>query len=177
MERRKSPKWLTPDRKAHLISLFYRSKGFCVFGHKLCQTPDHHYETFIEGLIKDWVADDRAERIADWQEERRLIHSLGERRYPIKGRFNAIGKDIFYGRQPQFYLIGLGISGLTFKPFAKVRLPSSYFYLFIDLGDSLKTVSKSRRRKAIRYGKPLPKEIEDKIEALIREAVRHYLDH
>lgn len=170
--RSQSPKWLTPDRKTHLIALFTRSQGFCVFGHKPCPIPEHHYETFIEDLIAYWVADDRAQRNAEWQAERRAIHSLGERREPLRGRFNAIGKDIFFAEQPQYYLLGLGISGLTFKPFAKVRIASSFVNLYIDLGDSLKEVSKSQRRKALRYGK-----VSDDVRVSINKAVRHYLDH
>ena len=166
------PKWVTPDRQAHLVHLFLNSKGFCVFGHKPCPIPDHHYEVFIEHLIRDWVSDDRAQRQAEWQAEQRQIHSLGERREPLRGRFSNIAKDIFYTEQPQFYLLGLGISGLTFKPFARVRLASSFLHLFVDLGDTLKAVSKNKRRKALRYGK-----VTNEINGKIREAVRHYLEH
>ena len=154
------PKWATPDRQAHLVSLFLRSKGFCVYGHKPCLMPEHHYEVFIEHLIADWKADDREQRQAEWQAEQRQLHSLGERRYPLHGQFSAIGKDVFYATQPQYYLLGLAISGITFKPFAKIRLASSFVHLHIDLGNTLKGVSKAKRRKAIRYGKALPDEIQ-----------------
>jgi hypothetical protein len=167
-----SPKWLTPDRKAHLIALFTRSQGFCVYGHKPCRIPEHHYEAFIEDLIAYWVADDREQRDAEWRAERQALHSLGERREPLRGRFNTIGRDIFFAEQPQYYLLGMGISGLTFTPFAKVRLASSFVNLYIDLGDSLKGVSKSQRRKALRYGK-----VSDDVRVSIDKAVRHYLDH
>ena len=166
------PKWVTLDRQAHLVNLFLHSKGFCVFGHKPCPYPDHHYELFIENLIRDWVTDDRAQRQAEWQAERRLLHSLGERREPLRGRFSNIAKDIFYSEQPQFYLLGLGISGLTFKPFAKVRLASNFVHLFVDLGDTLKAVSKNQRRKAMRYGK-----VTNTINNQIEQAVKHYLEH
>lgn len=149
----KQPKWATPERQSRLVDLFLRSQGFCVFGHKPCLHPEHHYEVFIEGLIKDWVADDRAQRQAEAQAEQKAIHNLGERRYTRRGEWSAVGQDIFYGGQPQFYILGYGVSGLTFKPFAKVRLASSFVHLFVDLSDCLKTVSKSKRRKAIRYGK------------------------
>jgi hypothetical protein len=169
-----APKWLNDDRKAHLIALFVDSQGFCVFGHKPCLIPEHHYENFIEGLIADWIADDRLQRELDWQAEQRALHSLGERREPLRGQFSAIAKDIFFANQPHYYLEGMGVSGLTFKPFAKVRLSSGYIYLYIDidLGDSLKGVSKAKRRKALRYGK-----IADDVRAIIKEAVRHSLDH
>ena len=174
---RQSPKWATPDRQACLVRLFFRSKGFCVYGHKPCRIPEHHYELYVETLIGDWVSDDRAQRRAEWQAERRTLHSLGERRYPLHGQFSAIAKDIFYGQQPRYYVIGLSISGLTFTPFANVRLSSSYMHLQVDLGDTLKGVSKCKRRKAMRYGKTLPDEVQRRIAKLCSEAVRHYLEN
>lgn len=174
---RRSPKWATPDRQAHLVRLFLVSKGFCVYGHPKCQIPEHHYEIYIDTLIGDWVGDDRAQRQAEWQAERELMSRRAERRFPIQGQFDGIAKDIFFTAQPDYYLIGLGISGLTFKPFAKVRLPSSYLNLFVNLGETLRSVSKSRRRKAIRYGKALPEEIQRQVDKLCNMAVRHYLDH
>lgn len=172
-----SPKWNTPSRQQHLVNLFLDSGGFCVFGHKPCHNPEHHYLNFIESLIGYWKADDRQQASAEWQAERLRLHSLGERRYPIRGQFNNISQDIFFANQPLFYLDGLGVSGLTLSPFAKVRISSSYVRLFIDLGDSLKGVSKNKRRKAIRYGKPLPPKYKRKVEQVCREAVKHYLNH
>ena len=173
---RRYPKWAMPNRQAHLIALFTRSQGFCVYGHKPCPIPDHHYEVFIEHLIADWIADDKAQRQAEWRAERRQLHSLAERRYPLHGQFSAIGKDIFYADQPEYYLEGLSISGLTYKPFAKIRLGSSFVHLHIDLGDTLKSVSKTKRRKAIRYGKALPEETQRQIDKICSLAVRHYLE-
>ena len=166
------PKWATPDRKSTLVRLFTISRGFCVFGHKDCLIPEHHYELFAEVLIKDWVSDDKAQKQAEWQFERQQLHLTNDRRYPLEGQFSAVGKDVFYASQPQYYTIGLGMSGLTLKPFAKIRIASSYTNLHIDLGDSLKDIGKNKRRKAIRYGR-----ITDTIQARIREAVRHYFDH
>jgi len=165
----KSPKWLTPERKAHLIDLFHRSRGFCVFGHSLCQYPEHHYQLFIEDLIKYWISEDKAQRLAEWRAELRQIHSLGERKEPLRGRFNTISRDIFFDQQPLYYVLGFGISGLTLKPFAKVRMSSSYVVLYVEL-DRLTNVSKSRKRKALRYGKS-----STEIDNTIREAVKDYL--
>jgi len=170
------PKWATPSRQAHLVSIFLRSKGFCVYGHPHCLIPEHHYEVYIEGLIADWKSDDRAQRSAQWREELKRLHSLAERRYPLRGQFSTIAKDIFFSEQPLYYLLGLGMSGITFKPFAKVRLASSYVNLYVDLGDTLRGVSKAKRRKAIRYGKALPLEVQREVEQAIRLAVRHYLN-
>ena len=52
--------------------------------------------------------------------------------------FNPISREIFYDNQPEYYLEGLGISGITFKPFAKVRLSSSLIALHVDIGDLLR---------------------------------------
>ncbi|MBA7568704.1 hypothetical protein ES708_10438 [subsurface metagenome] len=171
------PKWATLDRQHHLVRLFIRSKGFCVFGHKDCDIPEHYYEVFIEGLILDWQADDREQSAFDWQAEQRQLHSLAERRYPLRGQFSAISKDIFFANQPAYYIIGLGISGVTFRPFALIRLASSFVSLFVDIDDSLKGLSKNKRRKAIRYGKPLTPERQAELASLCRLAVRHYLDN
>ena len=170
----RKPKWVLPHRQSYLIRLFVRSGGFCVFGHRPCANPYHHFELYIDGLIADWVADDRAEAQAEWQAEQRAIHNLAERG-PQRGEFNVTGRDVFYAAQPLYYLSGLGISGLTFKPFAKVRVASTFMALHVELGDTLKGVSKSRRRKAIRYGKPLTREVQGEINAKCNKAVRHYL--
>jgi len=171
------PKWSTPNRQVALVKLFVDSGGFCIFGHTNCPIPEHHYEVYIEGLIDDWKAEDREQAKLDWEAESKAIHSLGERKYPIRGRFSNIAKDIFFDKQPLFYLEALGMSGLTLQPFAKVKIASSYFHLYIDLGDSLKATSKNQKRKAIRYGKQLPKLIEERIAEKVRLAVRDYLNH
>ena len=168
-------KWATPDRKNALIQLFLSSRGFCVFGHKYCPYPEHHYENFIEDLISDWKQSDREFRQALWEAELKAMHSLGERRYPIRGQFSAISRDIFIENQPLYYFEGKAVSGLTMKPFVKVRIASSYVRLYIDLGEPLREVSKSKRRKAVRYGTPLPHRTEEHIRRIILEAVRHYL--
>jgi hypothetical protein len=106
--------------------------------------------------------------------ERRLLHELGERRYPLRGQFSSIAKDIFFESQPLYYIMGLGVNGLTFKPFAKVRISSSFSVLYIDLGDTLNGVSKAKKRKAIRYGKGLPIDTEQRVNRLIGLTVRQY---
>ena len=134
------------------------------------------YEARIRALIQDWAIDDRAEREAAWQAERKAMHALNERGR-VRGQFNATGKDAFYAVQPTFYLDGLGISGLIFKPFAKVRVSSSFVNLHVDLGNTLRKLSKNGRRKAIRYGKALPQELQAEVDELCRQAVRHYQAH
>ena len=167
------PQWSTPNRQAHLVKLFLDSGGFCILGHRACLIPEHHYEVYIETLIDDWKEQDKL----DWLAERKAMHSLGERRYPIIGRFNNISMDIFHDKQPLYYLEALGIDGLKLQPFARVKLASSYMRLYVSLGDSLRGVSKNKRRKAIRYGKQLPKSIQERIAERVGLAVRHYLNH
>ena len=171
------PKWINPTRQAHLVSLFVRSQGFCVFGEPNCTIPEHHYEIFIESLIDDWQADDREQAKFDWQAERKLMHSLHEKNLPIRGRFNNISSEIWHNQQPVYYLESLGMDGLKLKPFAKVKLSSSYQHLYVDLGDSLRGISKNKKRKAIRYNKPLPQQANDTVSQLIMKAVKHYLNY
>ncbi len=172
-----SPKWANPDRRNYLVELFLSSGGFCVYGHKKCQIPEHHYYLYSELLIKDWKQLDTEESQADWKAERQALHFTGERRYPTRGQFSAISKDIFAEAQPLYYLDGQSISGLTFTPFVRVRIASSYIRLYVDLGEALRQVSKSKRRKAIRYGKPLPPSTKVAIMRKVMEAVKDYYTH
>ncbi len=169
--------WITPIRQAHLVKLFLESRGFCVFHHVKCQFPEHHYTIFSDNLVKDWQADDKNRKQAEWQAERITLHALGERKTPIRGTFNNISQDIILANQPLFYLEGIGVNGITFKPFAKIRLANSYMRLYVDLGHSLQTISKNRKRKAIRYGKILPLDVSRRIDSLCYLAVKHYLNY
>jgi len=171
------PKWATPDRRNFLVQLFLSSGGFCVYGHKKCLIPEHHYSLYIELLIKDWKHLDIELDNALWQAERKALHQLGGRSYPVRGQFSAISRDIYAESQPLYYLDGQAVSGLTFKPFVRVRLASSYIRLYVDLGEALRQVSKSQRRKAIRYGKPLPPTTRQAIMRKVLEAVRDYYSH
>ena len=140
-------------------------------------TFQHLYDIKSEQVIADWKADDRDTRRIEDSLECIRLHSLDEPRQPLRGRFSAISKDIWHSQQPLYYIEGVGISGLTLKPFVRVRLASSFMHLYINLGDALQGVSKSKKRKAIRYGKPLPKTIEQAINQLVRYAVLDYLAH
>ena len=171
------PKWINPTRQAHLVSLFVRSQGFCVFGEPNCTIPEHHYEIFIESLIDDWQADDREQAKLDWQAERKIMHSLHEKNLPIRGRFNNISSEIWHNQQPVYYLESLGMDALKLKPFAKVKLSGSYQHLYVDLVDSLRGIIKNKKRKAIRYNKPLPQQANDTVSQLIMKAVKHYLNY
>lgn len=171
------PQWATPERRAKLVELFVRSGGFCIFGHRNCPYPEHHYELFIEGLIADWKADDREARGLELKLEQIQLHRLSEPREPLRGRFSAISKDIFFTSQPLYYIEGVAISGLTLQPFVRVRLSSSFMRLYVNVGEALSGVSKSKKRKAIRYNKPLPFPVERVVRQLVGKAVIDYLKH
>jgi len=165
-----NPKWLTPTRKTALVDLFSRSRGFCVFGHSRCQYPHHHYINFIEDLIKDWQSDDRIQRLTLPKAERIQLHRTSDRRFPIAGQFSGVSKEVFFTEQPCYYLLALGINGLTLKPFAKVRLASSFIVLWVELDRvAYNQISKSKKRKAVRYHK----RIKD-IDKAVNLAVKHY---
>ncbi len=171
------PKWATPDRKEKLVQLFVDSGGFCVYGHKNCLIPDHHYYQYTEFLIADWKQLDRELASALWEAEKKALHFASNRTYPLRGQYSAVSRDIQAEKRPFYYLEGQAVSGITLKPFVKVRLASTYMRLFVDLGEALKQVSKSQRRKAIRYGKPLPSSTTTAIRRKILEAVRDYYTH
>ena len=171
------PKWATLDRRNFLVQMFLDSGGFCVYGHKKCLIPEHHYYLYSELLIKDWKHLDTEQRLAEWEAERKALHSLGQRSYPIRGQFSAVSRDIYAESQPLYYLEGQAVSGITLMPFVRVRIASSYIRLYVDLGEALRQVSKSARRKAIRYGKPLPPTIRVAIMRKVMEAVKDYYTH
>jgi len=141
------------------------------------QTLVTQYELLSESAIDGWKADTRQQSSLDWKAEWQTMHSLGERKLPLRGRFNNISADIWHDKQPMYCVESLGMSGLTLTPFAKVKLSSSYLRLYVDLGDSLRNVSKNKKRKAIRYGKPLPKSVDNRIADKVWEAVKHYLNN
>ena len=50
-------------------------------------------------------------------------------------------------------------------------------HLHVDVGDAMRKVGKVRKRKAIRYGKPLPDSVQDEIDTRCKVAIREYLAH
>ena len=133
------------------------------------------YDRVIDKLVKDWIEDDRQARVYQRRLEMLRLHRLPEKG-SIRGRFNAISRTIFYDTQPSFYMEALGISGLTFKPFAKVRISSSHTRLHVDISEPLGKVSKNRKRKAVRYCKALPVDTQTEVDHLCSMAVKHYMN-
>jgi len=191
------PQWATPQRRNLLIELFQHSKlvwlspdspvkGFCMDSQcskasadnpaPYCQECPRFFQNYIEPLIKDWVDDDRGERAELWRKEQREMHRLNERRWK-KCQFDAVARDVFLQQQPDYYLEGVGISGLTFTRIAKVRVPSMPVRLFVDVADSKlpkklgqNARKRARRQAALQIG-------EDKsIDTMCRKAVQHFKD-
>jgi len=157
---------------------FTRNLWHCGYGDYPCYKPfGSHYENYADTLIADWKRLDKEQRLADWEVERKALHQLGDRSYPVRGQFSAVSRDIYAESQPLYYLEGQAVSGITLKPFVRVRIASSYIRLYVDLGEALRQVSKNTRRKAIRYGKPLPPTTRVAIMRKVMEAVKDYYTH
>ncbi len=132
------------------------------------------YEIKEREIVKDWIADDRAQTLAEYQAEAEARHRVIQRNKPLHGKFSGVSRDIFHDKQPLFYVEALGINGITFKPFAKVRLASSQQVIYVDISETLKPLSKHARRKAVRYNKH-PLELDDSIHSDCKQAVKKYL--
>ena len=170
------PKWETEGRKARLLKVAVDSiHDLASWRVDLLTGAFFSPKYNLEAIISDWKAEDREAARLEWKRVQREIHSLGETRTPIRGRFSNIARDIWADKQPLFYLEAMGMDALKLRPFARVKVASSYFRLYVDLGDSLRPVSKNRKRKAIRYGKPLPPSVDQAIAQKIGRAVQDYL--
>jgi hypothetical protein len=132
------------------------------------------YDLKLAEVIGDWIAEDRQAKAYERKAISRLLHTLSEVG-ALRGQFNAISRDIYHESQPTYFIECLGISGLTFKPFAKVRIASSYVRLHVDLKAPLANVSKNRKRKYLRYGKGLPIGVQKEVELTCNKAIAHYL--
>jgi len=173
----KQPSWITAGRKARLAKVAVDSVSDLVSWQVDLSTGEFtnpHYD--IDSIIQYWRSEDRETARLAWRMLQREIHSLGEPRAPIRGHFNNISRDIWADKQPLFYVEAIGMSALTLKPYALVKLnPNTFTKLQVDLGDSLRKVSKNRRHKALRYGKPLPPSATEAISRKVSLAVRDYL--
>jgi hypothetical protein len=132
------------------------------------------YDLRLAEVIGDWIAEDKQAKAYERTAISRMLHSIPEVG-KLRGEFNAISRDIYHESQPIYFIECLGISGLTFNPFAKVRIASSYVRLHVDLKAPLANVSKNRKRKYIRYGKGLPIEVQRDVELTCNKAIAHYL--
>jgi hypothetical protein len=166
------PKWATPQRRALLVELFQRStlvwlspdspvRGLCMDKqcskissdnpNPFCQECGRFFQKYIEPVIKFWIAEDKLEQAELWRREQLLLHHTPDRWGWQNQHFDPVAKDVFFQKQPPYYLESIGISGSTFTRIAKVRVPSTNVRLFVDVAKS--KTSKNARHKAKRYGK------------------------
>jgi len=133
------------------------------------------YDFLADSAIEDWKYDDRVIRSKAVKLESKALHSLGECSKPIRGHFNNIAKDIWHSNAPLYHIEGICFDVLRLQSFAKVKLAGSFVHLFVYLGNSLSSLSKNQKRKAIRYNKLFPREIANKVDNIVSLAVRDYL--
>lgn len=167
-------KWVTPERQAHLVSLFNRSHGFCVWQEPVCPIEGHMYDVFIEGIIDEWQADTREDARALWKVEQRALHQ-DEHTSRLGRQFDSIARERFLQQQGSYYLEREGYDGLQQRRVAFVRVPSSSITLRVDVTSALRPLSKNKRRKIKRHGDTPPVEVANRIQELCRQAVRAYL--
>ena len=116
-----------------------------------------------EAVIAEWVADDRAERVALSRLEQRRLHQ--DHRKLLSGRWDTTAREVYHASHPLYYLEVVGVSALTFKRVARVRIACSPVRLWVELP------SKNAIRKAKRYGAEGPRSINE----AITQAVNAYL--
>ncbi len=164
------PQWATPERRAEEVAWFFKSRGFCVLGERMCSIEGHMYDVFLEKLISDWKDEDRAL----WKAELRAMHQ-DEHTRRLGRQFDSIARERFLQEQGSYYLEREGYDGLQQRRVAFVRVPSSDITLRVDVTSALTPLSVNKRRKIKRHGDTPPVEVAHKIQSLCREAVRAYL--
>jgi hypothetical protein len=168
----KLPQWATAQRRQHLVDLFDRCGGYCIFGDAGCRIDEHHYELSIEGIIDSWKAEDRERRAYEWKLEQRQIIDGTYGQYGTT--FDPVARDVYVNSRPAYYLVGMGVNPFTYQRVALVRIPSTFVHLFVDVGSAVKSVqgvSKNAKRKAVRHGKIRQGALMAEIDQLCKAAV------
>ena len=168
------PQWATPQRQAHLVKLFYRSGGFCVFGDRMCPYDEHHFPVFMETVIEEWKAEDRETRSLLLKLEQSTIHDGTYGRYG--GDFDPVARDVYFQERPTYYFLGYGVAAQSKKRIAVIRVPSTYIRLYVEVSDAFQGVriSRNKRRKMSRYKSAPPAEVWQEIDRLCAQAVAVY---
>lgn len=165
------PLWSTPPRQALLVRLYLealqtgRVYASDLFSEKL-------YDPYSEMVIDFWKADDREERSAAWQREKKRLHRLLEIRK--RGPFDTIARDEYLAARPLWRIEAMGVGAFTFKRVAKVRIPAVKQDIWVSLAGV--GLSKNKKRKLLRYGKgAIPRELEEPTYQIVKEAVSREL--
>ncbi|MDD5093212.1 MAG: hypothetical protein PHV74_02385 [Dehalococcoidia bacterium] len=109
-----------------------------------CYCCEHHYRNNTNKLISEWQEDDRAERAEQLRLEQEQLHWIPDRT-GWKRRFDPITREQFMVDRSPYYPEGFGISTLTFKRVARIRIPSAYTRLHVDLPS--RKLSRNKRKK------------------------------
>ncbi len=192
------PLWATAGRRQMLVTLAVRSQGGCTLHYqppealyrnmflggflwlKLSDVLDedgdkaksacyhccHHYVNDSNMLIEEWKGDDREERAEARRLEQRLLSK------DLTGwnqRFDPITREHFLVDRSPYYPEGFGVSALTFKRMARVRIPSAYTRLQVELPPI--KLSRNKRKKLRRQQIHNDREV---VDTLCQLAVNHY---
>ncbi len=169
-----TPQWATPERQRHLVYLFEKSGGFCVFGDKGCLYDEHHYPLFMETVIEDWKAEDREERALLWKLEQEHLHDGTFGRWGSD--FDPVARDVYYQERPKYYMLGFGVSAESKQRIAVIRVPSTYIRLYVNLAVAFQgvSISRNKKRKMARYNAGPPAIVSERIDTLCSQAVDAY---
>jgi hypothetical protein len=137
-----------------------------VAGMELCR----QYELAEEGAIRQWRSEDISERTAEWRAERRRLHQEPDSRFK-QGGFDSLMRERYLVGRGAFHPVTLTIDPLTFRRVAVVRIPSTGVRLIVDVHEVTGSVSKGGRRKASRYGVPLPRDVAVQVDRAVNRAV------
>ena len=172
------PQWATPGRQRHLVYLFHKSGGFCVFGDKGCPYGEHHFPLYMETVIEEWKAEDREERHLLWKLEQQQTHDGTYGRYgnQFDPACSQVARDVYYQQQPEYYLLGFGASAESKKRIAVIRVPSTYIRLYVNVAVAFQgaSISRNKKRKMARYQSGPPAQVWAEIDRLGGQAVRDF---
>ena len=165
------PQWATKQRQNHMVKLFHKSGGFCVFGHPLCTIEAHNYLEYIETCIEDWKAEDRETRSMLLKLEQSTLHDGTYGRYG--GRFDPVARDVYHQTRPVYHFMTFGVAAESKQRIAVIRLPSTFMRLYVQVSSAYQgvSVSKSKRRKMARHHAGPPAPVWQEIDRLCCEAV------
>ncbi|MFA5186774.1 MAG: hypothetical protein WC551_09880 [Patescibacteria group bacterium] len=136
-----------------------------------CYYCEHHYHNDTNKLIREWQEDDRAERAEELRLEQAQLHQMPDLT-GWKRRFDPITHEQFMLDRSPYYPEGFGISTLTFKRVARIRIPSAYTRLHVDLPSQ--KLSYNKRKKLRRAQIKSDREM---VDTLCQSAVNDYWQH
>jgi hypothetical protein len=113
--------------------------------------PQRLYNKVADAAKDSWKAEDRDRRSFEHYLEQQPLNDGTYGKYG--SRFDPVARDAFFATRSEYYLVGIGVSALTHKRVALIRVPSTSVHLFVDCGDTVQEVSKHAKRKMKRYGK------------------------